>query len=224
VVGLTQIISVAAPVVVVVVLLFRRQFRLLLGMIVAAVVAIVLTALAGSVALDDAHPSAWHLDARTESWLAHTSFPTAAYIAALAAIVTVAGGWMSRRWRRALWVVVFAVALLRVGTSGIVALDLAFAITAGIAAGAAVLLAIGGPDRTPRGADVAKVMAAAGLQVITLREIESRESASFEYRATVAGEPDLHVTVRDEEDRRRDVVYRLYNMIRLRGVGAERKV
>ena len=224
VVGLTQVASIVVPAVLIVVLVVRRQLRLLLGMIAAALVAIVLTAVAVSIVLDNAHPVSWHLEERTESWLAHTSFPTAAYVAALAAVVTVAGGWMSRRWRRALWVVVLTVALLRVGTSGIVALDLLFAITTGIAAGAAVLLAMGGPDRSPRAADVADAMASAGLQVITMREIVSRESASLEYRATIAGGPDLHVIVRDEEDRRRDVVYRLYNMIRLRGVGAERKV
>jgi uncharacterized protein (TIRG00374 family) len=224
IVGITQVGAVVAPAVLLVLLVVRRRFRLLLGMVAAALLATVLTAVATSVALDNAHPVSWHVTERTESWLAHTSFPSAAYIAGLAAVVTVGGGWISRRWRRALWVVVFVVALLRVGTSGIVALDLLFAVTAGVAAGAAVLLAIGGPDRTPRGSDVAAVMAAGGLQVIALREIESRESASLEYRATVVDGADLHVTVRDEEDRRRDVVYRLYNMIRLRGVGAERKV
>jgi uncharacterized protein (TIRG00374 family) len=223
-VGLTQVIAVVAPVALIVVLILRRKLQLLLGMVAAAVLSVLVTALADAVALDNAHPLSWHVAEQTESWLAHTSFPTAAYIAALAGVVTVAGGWMSRRWRRALWVVVVTVALLRVGTSAIVVLDLLFAVTSGIAAGAAVLLALGGPDRSPRGADVADVLAAAGLQVIALREIESRESASLEYRATIAGGSDVHVTVRDEEDRRRDLVYRLYNMIRLRGVGAERNV
>jgi uncharacterized protein (TIRG00374 family) len=145
-------------------------------------------------------------------------------MAALAAVVTVAGGWASRRWRRALWIVVLFVALLRVGTSGIVALDLLFAITAGIAAGAAVLLAIGGPDLSPRGADVADALGAAELSVTLLEEIPSRRSVSLEYRATTAEGPELHVTVYDEEDRRRDVLFRLYNVLRLRGVGAERNV
>ena len=223
-VGFTQVVAVVAPLALVVVLVVRRQFRLLFGMIAGGVVAIVLTAVAASLALDNTHPLSWQLDERTESWLAHTSFPTAAYVAALAAAVTVAGGWASRRWRRAMWIVVLFVALLHVGTSGILALDLLFAITAGVAAGSAVLLAIGGPDRSPRGAEVADAMATTGLQVTALREIPSRRSVSREYRATAVDAPDLHVTVHDEEDRRRDVLYRLYNVVRLRGVGPERRV
>jgi uncharacterized protein (TIRG00374 family) len=223
-VGLTQVVAVVAPISLAVVLLVRRRLRLLFGIIAAALVAIALTTFVGSVVLDNAHPVSWQVEQRTQSWLAHTSFPTAAYMAALAAVVTVAGGWVSRRWRRALWIVVLLIALLRVGTSGIVALDLLFAITAGIAAGAAVLLAIGGPDRSPRGVDVADGLAAAGLPVTDLREFPSRRSVSLEYRATTADGPELHVTVHDEEDRRRDVLFRLYQVLRLRGVGAERNV
>src|SRR5262249_60322749 len=43
-------------------------------------------------------------------------------------------------------------------------------------------------------------------------------------RATTTEGLDLHVIVGDEEARRRDLGYRLYNMVRLRGVGAERKI
>jgi hypothetical protein len=145
-VGVAQLLAVVAPLAILVVLLLRRRFLLLAGMVASAVVASAVVGLVGKVALDGAHPATWQLAAHTESWLAQTSFPNAPYLAGLAGVVTVASAWTTRRWTRALWTVVFVVALVRVGTSGILAFDLLFALIAGVAAGAAVLLVLGGPD------------------------------------------------------------------------------
>ena len=52
--------------------------------------------------LEDAHPPDWHLTAATQSWLAQTSFPSSEYLAAIAAVLTVAGAWASRAEERLL--------------------------------------------------------------------------------------------------------------------------
>jgi tRNA A-37 threonylcarbamoyl transferase component Bud32 len=218
-VGVTQVAAVAAPVAIVLVLVLRRRFRLLLAVLVAALVAALAMRLAAAVALEDAHPPAWHLTAATESWLARTSFPSSEYLAAVAAVATVAGAWASRRWRRAAVVVLVGLALLRAGTSGTLALDLLFALAAGVATGAAILLLIGGPDHSPRGSDIVASLEGAGVHLARLRQRTTDGSPIRSYRAdTVAGDA-LHVSVRDGEDRRLDLVYRIYAAIRVRSVG-----
>jgi uncharacterized membrane protein YbhN (UPF0104 family) len=220
-VGVTQIAAVAAPAAIVVVLLLRRRFRLLLAVVLAAGLAALGAWLAATFALEDAHPPAWHLTAATENWLAQTSFPSSEYLAAVAAVATVAGAWASRRWRRADDVLLVVLALLRAGTSGTLALDLLFALTAGVAAGAAILLLLGGPDRSPRGADVAVALGGAGIPLARVRQIATGGSLTHAYRADAVDGRVLHLSVRDGEDRRLDLVYRLYTAVRLRSVGEQ---
>jgi uncharacterized protein (TIRG00374 family) len=220
-VGVTQVAAVVAPVAIVVVLLLRRRFRLLLAVLLAAGLAAVGTRLAAAFALEDAHPPAWHLTAATENWLAQTSFPSSEYLAAVAAVATVAGAWASRRWRRAVGALLIVLALVRAGTSGTLALDLLFALTAGVAAGAAILLLLGGPDRSPRGADVAAALGGAGVPLSRVRQIATSRSLTHAYRAEAVDGRVLHVSLRDGEDRRFDLVYRLYTAVRLRSVGEQ---
>src|SRR5262249_14889956 len=149
------------------------------------------------------------------------SFPPSEYLAAIAAVATVAGAWASRRWRRAAAVLLVLLALMRAGTSGTLALDLFFALTAGVAAGAAILLLLGGPDRSPRGADVAAALSAAGIPLTRLRRIATGGSLNHADRADAVDGRQLHVSVRDSEDRRLDLVYRIYTAVRLRRVGEQ---
>jgi uncharacterized protein (TIRG00374 family) len=218
-VGVTQVAAVAAPAAILIVLLVRRRFRLVLAVLLAALLAALAMWLAATFALEDARPPNWHLTAATQSWLARTSFPSAEYLAAIAAVATVAGAWASRRWRRAAAVILIVLALLRAGTSGTLALDLLFALTAGVAAGAAILLLLGGPDNSPRGTDVAAALAGAGIPLARLRQLATGGSLTHAYRGEAADGRVLHVRVRDGEDRRLDLVYRLYTAVRLRGVG-----
>jgi hypothetical protein len=96
-VGVTQVAAIAAPAAILIVLLLRRRFRQVLAVLLAAGAAALAMRLAATFALEDAHPPDWHLTAATRSWLAQTSFPPAEYLAAIAAVATVAGAWASRR-------------------------------------------------------------------------------------------------------------------------------
>jgi uncharacterized protein (TIRG00374 family) len=221
VVGVTQVAAIAAPAAILLVLVFRRRFRQVLAVLLAAALAALAVRLAGMFALEDAHPPEWHLTEATRSWLASTSFPPSEYLAAIAAVATVAGAWASRRWRRAGAVLLIALALLRAGTSGTLILDLLFALTAGVAAGAAILLLVGGPDRSPRGADVAAALSAAGVSLARLRQLATGASLTYAYRADTTDGRLLHVSVRDGEDRRLDLVYRIYLAVWLRSVGEQ---
>ena len=42
----------------------------------------------------------------TIGWIDDPSFPSSAYLAASAAVVTLASVWLSRQWKRALWAAV----------------------------------------------------------------------------------------------------------------------
>jgi uncharacterized protein (TIRG00374 family) len=219
VVGVTQLVAVVAPAALVVVLLLRRRFRQLVTILVAAVLAVGVVWIARSQALEGGHPTTWDITASAKSWLARTSFPPAEYLAAVAALTTVAGAWTSRRWRRAAAALLLALAVARAGTSATLALDLLFALTAGVAAGAAVLLLLGGPDRAPRGTDVAAAMAVSGWPLARLHQLPNGRSPTLAYRAEMVDGRTVHISVRDDEDRRRDLLYRAYLMVRLRTVG-----
>jgi uncharacterized protein (TIRG00374 family) len=220
-VGVTQVVAIAAPVAVILVLALRRRYRLVLAVLLAALVAAAAMRLADSLALQGAHPPEWHLTAATKSWLSQTSFPSSEYLAAIAAVTTVAGAWASRRWRRAGTVLLIVLALARAGTSATLALDLVFALMAGLAAGAAILLLLGGPDHSPRGSDVADALRGVGLPLVRLRQLATDALATHAYRAETSDGRVLHVSVRDGEDRRLDLGFRLYTAIRFRRVGEQ---
>jgi hypothetical protein len=101
-------------------------------------------------------------------------------------------------------VLLVVLALLRAGTSGTLALDLLFALTAGVAAGAAILLLLGGPDRSPRGADVVAALGGAGIPMARVSQIATGGSLTHAYQAQAVDGRLLHVSVRDGEDRRLD--------------------
>ena len=224
IVGLSQVLSVVAPIAPFVVLVVRREYRLLFGMIAGGLLAIASHGGGGSLALDNAHPITWQIAERTESWLAHTSFPTAENLAALSAVVTVAGGWAradggercgwscsswpcSASARAGSWLSIFgsrSSPALRRGQRSCLRLAVLTAVHAGLTS----------QRRSPR-----PVCRSAFCKRYRAGE---RRASNIErqHRTRV----DLHVTVHNEEDRQRDILYRLYNVLRLRGVGAERRV
>ncbi|HEY8525757.1 MAG TPA: lysylphosphatidylglycerol synthase domain-containing protein [Acidimicrobiales bacterium] len=271
-VGLAQVVAGTAPVVLVAALVAGRRLRLLAMVAGAAALAAAATSLLGRTLIEEAQPAAWQAAVERESWLTGRAFPTSAYLSGAAAVVTVLGGWATRRWREALWVGVAVLAVVRVVSGTNLPLDLAVALCAGVAVGSAVLLAFGSPDSAPAGAAVADALVALGLPVAHLVELapdvpagtDATGGGARRYRATLgaggdgpakegpgrdgreegeperdgsdgdgavagpaarpAGGPALTVTVRDGDDRDRDLLYRLWGFVRLRTPGDEQLV
>ena len=84
-----------------------------------------------------------------DSWLISTRFPSPTYLAAAAAVTVVGKPWLARAWRRSAdrALLVLLVTMIVAGTAGLA--ELLLAVTAGSLAGAAVLVAVGAPNRRP---------------------------------------------------------------------------
>ena len=147
--GTLQVVAFVLPVVGVVWAAIRRSWRPLAEALVALVVAAVPMALLTDW-LDRAAPPQVRATAEADSWLTGQAFPSAAYLAALSAVVTAVSPLLHRRWRRTLWFLVGLAAFLRMTTAAAVPVNVAIAVLMGVAAGSAVLLALGGPGPAPR--------------------------------------------------------------------------
>ncbi len=148
-------------------------------------------------------------------------FPTAVGIGVLAAALTGGAPWLSRRWRRAGWVAVIGLVMVRTFTS-----EMAFgsvqAALLGWFAGAAALVAIGAPARRADAESIAAGLAAVGLPVdeITPASVDARGSTP--YFAVLPGGDRLFVKVLGEDERSADLMFRIYRKLQRRDLGDER--
>src|SRR5437763_3545428 len=166
--GLVQVAYLAAAVVVVAATLRRRRFRLLAGLAAGAVAAAGLTA--GIFALLSAvlgaeRPAALTAHQARGSWLASGAFPAPALFAAAAAVVVAAAPWLSRPWRRAAWLALLLAAAARLLAGAVLPAEVILALAAGVTAGAAVLVTMGGPGRRSGPAGITAALRHAGLPV-----------------------------------------------------------
>ena len=100
-----------------------------------------------------------------DSWLISTRFPSPSYLAAAAAATIVGKPWLTRAWRRSAdrALLLLVLTMIVAGTSGLA--ELLLAVTAGSLAGAAVLVAVGAPNRRPSPLAVAEGLRRSGLDV-----------------------------------------------------------
>jgi len=212
--GVTQIIAIAIPIVIVGAVVARQRWRRL------GVVVLAAGAGAGLFALLDAlfDIGGAVRGAVTEgTWVTSADFPTLTYVAGAAAVVTVGKPWLARSWRRSadlsllLLVVVLAVA----GTAGVP--ELLVAVTAGVVAGAAILVAFGAPNRRPTPAAVHDALRDGGLPVADLVLERADGGRAQLYSATLDDGDRAFVKVYARDSRDADLLYRGYRTALLRG-------
>jgi glycosyltransferase 2 family protein len=219
--GLVQVACLAAAVVVIAATLRRRRFRLLAGLAAGAVAAAGLTA--GIFALLGAdRPATLIAHQARGSWLASAAFPAPALLAAAAAVVVAAAPWLSRRWRRAAWLALLLAAAARLLTGAVLPMELVLALATGVAAGAAVLVTLGVPDRRIGPAGIAAALRDAGLPVESVRPAEVEAKGSRPFAAVMADGRRLFVKALGSDQRDADLLYRAYRAVRLRNVGDTR--
>ena len=146
---------------------------------------------------------------------------SAGVLGALVAIVTCAGPWVSRRWRRLAWGAVVALAIVRF-LGAPIAFDTLVAVLAGWVAGAAVVVVFGAPTRRPTGRAVASGLAAVGVPLSRLEQASLDARGSTPYFATGRDGSDLFVKALGDDERSADLLFRLYRRLQPRDLGDER--
>jgi uncharacterized protein (TIRG00374 family) len=164
-----------------------------------------------------------YLDAlNSDLWVGPAGFPNATYIAGLAAALTVAGPSLSRQWRRASWLLVWAMVLFRLWSFTALLFDSVVALSLGWMVGAAVLYVFGAPNRTPSPLMVAEAIERAGLapRRVEAAAVDARASTPYFVEDSVGDRYFVKVISRD--NRSADLLFRLYRWVRTKNVGDER--
>ena len=143
------------------------------------------------------------------------------FLAGAVAAVTAGACWLTRRWRRAVWISLGLAVVFRLVDPtvlpGTALLEAAF----GWVVGTAVLLAFGAPNSSATAAAVAKALGRAGLPVRALHRAEVDARGSLPWWAETAGGERLFVKVRGAAERDSDLLFRLYRRVRFRDIADE---
>ncbi len=198
---------------------WRRDWFFLGSAMLAAGVAVLLIALL--------HPlvdyAEWPVAEPNETYtlLDPDRVPSAAAVAALAAVVTVASPWVSRRWRRAGWALVLIAAVLRfIGAP--VSFDTLLAVLAGWTAGAATVVALGAPSRRPSRDAIVAGLTAVGVELAELEPAAVDARGSTPYFGATGDGTKLFVKTLGDDERSADLLFRLYRRIHPHDLGDEK--
>jgi glycosyltransferase 2 family protein len=219
--GLVQALFAVAAVAAVVVTLRYRRFRLLAGLVAAAVLASAV--LIGIVYLAGGErPGAWAAGAGSWSWLTGASLAGPAVGAAAVAGAVAAAPWLTRPWRRTAWIVLWLAAVVRLITGTASPMEVVLAFAAGVTVGAGALVLFGAPDRRIGPAEIAAALGSAGLPVARVEPAAVEAKGSRPFTAVTEDGESLFVKVLGSDQRDADLLYRSYRFLRLRGVGDTR--
>jgi tRNA A-37 threonylcarbamoyl transferase component Bud32 len=217
-VGLAQLSILVVPVVIVVWLFVRRTRAATLLVVGAAVVGGVIMVLLTDW-LQRAAPPTAITDLPSGSFV-ESSFPSAAYLAALVAGATTASPMMTVRWRRIAWTAVWVTVVVRLITATQAPVNLFVTLALGSAIGSAALVVFGSPRRRPGAATLRAALAAGGFEVDELGD-ESFEGGVRSYHGR-AGIDAVDVVYLDRDDRDVEVFARIARSIRVRDVDEQR--
>ena len=196
----------------------QRRWRMLVTVVVAGVVGGLLMAL-----IENAVDSG---TGRTVSevkvgLLGREAVATTQGIAVVAAALTAAAPWLSRRWRRAGWALIVLLVVLGLIDSP-VSFDPIEAAFVGWVSGAAVLVALGAPSRRPTPAAVESGLAAVGVPVRGIEQagVDARGSTPYFGEGDDGGR--LFVKALGTDERSADLLFRLYRGLQPHRFGDER--
>jgi glycosyltransferase 2 family protein len=202
-----------------VITVWHGRLRLLLTVVVAGLLAAGLAAILDTFA-PDAGERIVELDNNVGP-LTSTGFPSALGVAVVSAVLTAAAPWLSRRWRRLGWVLVAGVTFTRFLSSSI-SFDSFRNALVGWFAGAAVLVAMGGPLRRPSGGALTEGLAAVGVPLERLEQASVDARGSTPYFGTGADGQRLFIKALGQDQRSADLLFRIYRWLNRRDLGDER--
>ena len=149
-------------------------------------------------------------------------WPTVLYMAGGVAFFAALAPWMNRAWRRFAWIAIGVLVFLRMIDSLTPPTDELLVIGLAYAIGAGVLLLFGMPDRRPRGVAVVQAMARSGIELAELKRAGVDARGSMPWFGTTQDGKRLFIKVLSPEERAGDILFRVFRMFRLKGVGDER--
>ena len=130
--------------------------------------------------------------------------------------------YLNRRWKRFGWITILVLLVIQMlgslspPTDEFLAVGIAFTI------GTAILLIFGTPSRRPTSPQIVASLERAGVEIETLDRASVDARGSVPYIAATPSGWGLFVKVLTPEERSADILFRLFRMLRLRGVGDER--
>jgi tRNA A-37 threonylcarbamoyl transferase component Bud32 len=213
-----QVVGVVLVVVAAVAVVRGRAWHIVVAGVVAAVVAALLTRLISEITAD---PGAQVTDLTPVAAVGSTNTWSPGALAALAAVVTVAGPWVPRTWRRAAWALTLAVALIHF-VAAPVAFATIIALLSGWAAGAAVIVLLGAPSQRPTGQSIAAGLAAVGQPLAKLEQASLDARGSTPYFGTAPDGSKLFVKALGADERSADLLFRIYRRLQPRDLGDEK--
>lgn len=218
-VGIVQVIGIGAPVVAAAVLVRGRRWRLLgLATLASAVAGAVMALLQGW--LDRRIPPVQLSE--DLSWVGGRAFPSASYLAAMAAgLVVLASSWRPPVRRLAIVVLGLAMAA-RVVTSAATVLNVSVMAVIGVVVGSAALVAFGGPVRRLGLDGLDAALAAAGLPVTALVELPREPGRRRTFGARTPRGDVAHVKLVDADERDVQLLYRVVRSLRVKSLDDER--
>jgi membrane-associated phospholipid phosphatase/uncharacterized membrane protein YbhN (UPF0104 family) len=131
----------------------------------------------------------------------------------VAALATVAGPWLPRRWRRATWVLVAVVAFSRLYVGAHLPYDVLAGAALGWMTGAAVLYVRGAPRRRPGVEVVSDALAALGLPASTCVPLRSDARLTTPFAVTVPDGRPLFARVAGVQQRDADLLARAWRWV-----------
>jgi tRNA A-37 threonylcarbamoyl transferase component Bud32 len=155
------------------------------------------------------------------SALSSKTFPTIGLVGAGVAVLTAAAPWLSRRWRRAGWVLIVGLVVTRFLASPVSFGSLRAALI-GWFCGAATLVVMGAPTRRPSTADVVAGLAGVGLPMERLEPASVDARGSTPYFGVAADGSKVFVKALGDDERSADLLFRLYRQFQPRNFGDER--
>lgn len=136
--------------------------------------------------------------------------------------MVVAGPWLTRRWRRTGWGLIWLFVLLRVIAGVNLPVDLIIALGVGWAAGAAVRLLFGAPNRSATGPEIVDALRLSAISPTRLWAAPVDARGSTPYFAEIESGDRLFIKVLSPDERSADLLFRGYRRARLKNVGDER--
>ncbi|MBS1848835.1 MAG: flippase-like domain-containing protein [Actinobacteria bacterium] len=219
-VGTVQVVVTVAIPGAILALVIKRRWRIL-GLTV-------LAAASGGAAmafleryLDSTLPAGLERSRVIESWLGGSAYPSAALLAAGAAVITASAPFVPRAWYRVATATIAGVALLRVVSATEVPMNLLLILAVGACMGSIALVIIGAPHRRIDLDTITDTLTGIGLAPTQIEHHgEERNAPSFHVRH--GDTPDTHVVLLGRDQRDQDLVLRAWRAMRLKGFHSRR--
>lgn len=219
-IGLVQLLAVATPLVLLgLAVWWKRPVQMTVALVAAGAGAVSVALLQSW--MDQSTPMAIQRGLDGRGWITGAAFPSASYLAGLAAGITVLSTSFSHRWRRAAWIWMAILSLVRILTAVALPVHLVTTIALGVAVGSALLVVLGSPARW---LDVEAVRAALVRTGLNLENLTLRSGPATLTR-TMTGQWEqqpvlVQVVGRDERDA--ELLVRAVNLVRVKGLDDDR--